>query len=423
MVTDAAIQVEKLSKRYRLGGGASLEGSLRDVLSGLSRRFAGRAQAAVAAPADFWALKDLSFSVERGQVIGVVGRNGAGKSTLLKILSRITAPTSGFVEIQGRVGSLLEVGTGFHPELSGRENIYLNGTILGMRKREIDDRFEEIVAFSGVERFLETPVKRYSSGMTVRLAFAVAAHLDPEILIVDEVLAVGDMAFQKKCMNRIRQVANAEGCTILFVSHNLAAIQALCDRCLMLRDGKLILEGSPEKVAGEYLQLGGESDGQAQFNDKTERKGDGAARFTSIRLHNAEDQTVGSIPMGKGLGVELSFDVIQGPIADPNFSITLHSRAGQAILRLTTQETIGSIDPIRAGGKVRLRIPTLNLMHGTYYLSVQLNDGATELDRIDEAIALDVSPWAVYPTGKVPPARAGLVMFAPDCNWRLDYGR
>jgi lipopolysaccharide transport system ATP-binding protein len=422
MVSDAAIQVEELGKRYRLGAAAGFDGSLRDAMTGLARRLTGRG-AVAESPRDFWALREVSFQVERGQVIGVVGRNGAGKSTLLKILSRITAPTRGSVELDGRVGSLLEVGTGFHPELSGRENIYLNGTILGMRKREIDDRFDAIVAFSGIEAFLDTPVKRYSSGMTVRLAFAVAAHLDPEILIVDEVLAVGDVAFQKKCMSRIRQVASQEGCTILFVSHNLAAIQGLCDRCLMLRDGRLVMEGSPEKVAGEYLRLGGETDGRARFEQATDRKGNGAARYRAIRLLDDQGHTAATIPMGKGFSVELDFDLAGAPIADPNFGVTVQSRSGQPIFRLTTHETLGVIDPVRQGGKVRLDIPALNLMHGTYCLGVHLHDGTTELDRIDEAIALEVSPWAVYPTGKVPPARAGLVMFAPDCRWRFDYGR
>ena len=243
-----AIRVENLSKRYRIGERKSY-GTLRDVLAGIARsplrRFRSRDhtfQSQTSKDGFIWALKDISFEVQRGEVIGIIGRNGAGKSTLLKILSRITKPTQGMSEIHGRVGSLLEVGTGFHPELTGRENIYLNGAILGMRRAEIERKFDEIVDFAEIEKFLDTPVKRYSSGMHVRLAFAVAAHLEPEILLVDEVLAVGDATFQKKCLGKMGDIADS-GRTVLFVSHNLAAIHALCSRVYLIEQGQVKADG------------------------------------------------------------------------------------------------------------------------------------------------------------------------------------
>ncbi|RME47458.1 MAG: ABC transporter ATP-binding protein, partial [Chloroflexi bacterium] len=253
-MSDIAIRVEHLSKRYRIGQLHRPHDTLRDSIADfglriadwLSRRANPKSKIQNSKSDDtIWALRDVSFEVKRGEVVGIIGRNGAGKSTLLKILSRITEPTSGRAEIHGRVGSLLEVGTGFHPELTGRENIYLNGAILGMRKREIDRKFDEIVAFAEIEKFIDTPVKRYSSGMYVRLAFAVAAHLEPEILLVDEVLAVGDAAFQKKCLGKMGDVAK-EGRTVLFVSHNMAAITSLCQRAIWLEEGKIKEDGSAE---------------------------------------------------------------------------------------------------------------------------------------------------------------------------------
>lgn len=271
MSDDAIISVEGLGKRYRLGASRSNERytALRDVVAeaaarpfrSLRDKFKSKNGAAelnlnsaTSTPAsqEFWALKDVSFEVKRGEVLGIIGRNGAGKSTLLKILSRITDPTEGRIRIKGRVASLLEVGTGFHPELTGRENIFLNGAILGMHRHEIKSKFDEIVAFAEVERFLDTPVKRYSSGMYVRLAFAVAAHLEPEILIVDEVLAVGDADFQKKCLGKMRQVAEGNGRTVLFVSHNMAAVRSLCSRCLMLDKGRVQAVGNPADVVARY---------------------------------------------------------------------------------------------------------------------------------------------------------------------------
>lgn len=244
MEDNVAIRVSGVSKRYEIG--KAKDGSLRGTLSSLFKSGANQKD-------EFWALKDVSFEVKKGEVIGIIGKNGAGKSTLLKILSQITKPTEGRIEINGRVASLLEVGTGFHPELTGRENVYLNGTILGMTRKEVESKFDEIVAFSGVEKFIDTPVKHYSSGMYVRLAFAVAAHLEPEILIIDEVLAVGDAEFQKKCLGKMKDVAG-EGRTVLFVSHNMGAVKNLCHRAILLKNGQLNFMGGVEDVIKNYTQ-------------------------------------------------------------------------------------------------------------------------------------------------------------------------
>ncbi|NIN63975.1 MAG: ATP-binding cassette domain-containing protein [Anaerolineae bacterium] len=254
-MSDTAIRVEHLSKRYRIGGPQTQYKTIRETLmdvTGAPVRRLRRLGQPMPEEETIWALKDVSFEVKHGEVLGIIGRNGAGKTTLLKILSRITEPTEGHAEINGRVGSLLEVGTGFHPELTGRENIYLNGAILGMQRAEIDERFDEIVAFSEIEKFIDTPVKRYSSGMYVRLAFAVAAHLEPEILLVDEVLAVGDAAFQKKCLGKMGDVA-AEGRTVLFVSHNMGAIDRLCESAVLLTRGKIAHKGAPRDTIERYL--------------------------------------------------------------------------------------------------------------------------------------------------------------------------
>jgi lipopolysaccharide transport system ATP-binding protein len=259
-MSDIAIRVENLSKLYHIGATQKRHDTLRDAISDLRFQIAdwvpsnGNSRAGNRKSDDtIWALKDVSFEVKRGEVVGIIGRNGAGKSTLLKILSRITEPTKGRAIIDGRVGSLLEVGTGFHPELTGRENIYLNGAILGMKRAEIDRKFDEIVAFSEIEKFLDTPVKHYSSGMYVRLAFAVAAHLEPEILLVDEVLAVGDAGFQKKCLGKIGDVAK-EGRTVLFVSHNMAAVQSLCCSAISLREGEVAMHGMVTSVIQSYVR-------------------------------------------------------------------------------------------------------------------------------------------------------------------------
>jgi lipopolysaccharide transport system ATP-binding protein len=295
-MSDWIIKVEHLAKRYRLRHQAN-RGSyvtLREVIVDRCKGVFRSSKPNYPGKEDFWAVKDISFEIKKGEVVGIIGRNGAGKSTLLKILSRITAPTEGRVRLRGRVASLLEVGTGFHPELTGRENIFLNGAILGMTKAEIRRKFEEIVAFSEIEKFLDTPVKRYSSGMYVRLAFAVAAHLEPEILIVDEVLAVGDAEFQKKCLGKMHDVATA-GRTVLFVSHNLQAVSLLCSRGMLLRSGTLAYDGSVEKTVAAYISTFVSASDSAEAPDR--RTGSGEYRFTKASptreyFGGAEEKTI-----------------------------------------------------------------------------------------------------------------------------------
>jgi lipopolysaccharide transport system ATP-binding protein len=290
-MSDIAIRAENLSKLYRIGNREAYK-SLRDVLSdAISTPFrwfnTQNSKLKTQNSNYIWALKDVSFEVKKGEVVGIIGRNGAGKSTLLKILSRITEPTEGYAKIYGRMGSLLEVGTGFHPELTGRENIYLNGAIIGMKKIEINGKFDEIVAFAEVEKFIDTPVKHYSSGMYTRLAFSVAAHLEPEILLVDEVLAVGDVAFQKKCLGKMKDVAK-EGRTVLFVSHNMGAIETLCNRAFLIDQGKIVLSGESYKVVSSYLSENYRLKGNLFIN--CPRSGNGKLRVISFRLESPEGE-------------------------------------------------------------------------------------------------------------------------------------
>jgi lipopolysaccharide transport system ATP-binding protein len=310
-MNDTMIRVEGLSKHYTIGTARQSHPSLRELLRhrlgrGFSRN--GRDDR----KGSFWALKDLSFEIRRGEVVGIIGHNGAGKSTLLKILSRITEPTSGRAEIHGRVGSLLEVGTGFHPELTGRENVFLNGAILGMRKAEIERKFDEIIAFAEIERFIDTPVKRYSSGMYVRLAFSVAAHLQSEIMIMDEVLAVGDPGFQYKCLDKIQSVRR-EGRTILFVSHSMATVTRLCERVLLLERGQLKRDGSAAEVAGAFLSAQNKrSPSEKEWTDPEAAPSHEAVRLRRLRVVDEEGETIETVDIRRPMGVEMTFEVLEG---------------------------------------------------------------------------------------------------------------
>ncbi|HZU33525.1 MAG TPA: polysaccharide ABC transporter ATP-binding protein, partial [Candidatus Angelobacter sp.] len=319
-MSSPVITIEKLGKLYRIRHqqqGAMRYKALRDVLADTTKRLARHLwstlrpgpHSALRTPhsEEFWALKDVSFEIAQGEVMGIIGRNGAGKSTLLKILSRITEPTKGRVRILGRVGSLLEVGTGFHPELTGRENIFLNGAILGMTRSEIKNRFDEIVAFSGVEKFIDIPVKRYSSGMNVRLAFAVAAHLEPEILIVDEVLAVGDAQFQRKCMGKIKAVASNEGSTVLFVSHNMGAVLSLCSTSILLKAGRVEGQGKPSAIINSYLKNRSLRSQQSWRADR--RPGDEIVRLDAVRLKDCEGEVTEEVYAESGFWVEVDYEV------------------------------------------------------------------------------------------------------------------
>ncbi len=302
-----AILTEGLSKRYRIGEMHGAYGTLRESVSSAIRRL-GRSHEEHHHE-DIWALRDVSLEVQEGDVLGVIGRNGAGKSTLLKILTRITTPTSGRAEIRGRVGSLLEVGTGFHPELTGRENVFLNGSVLGMKQREIEGKFSEIVEFAGVEQFIDTPVKRYSSGMSVRLAFAVAAHLEPEILLVDEVLAVGDAEFQRRCLGRMEDLSQS-GRTVLFVSHQMQAVAQLCDRAIWLDKGQTVRDGSSSTVVAEYLQSGLGGGSSHEWPDLASAPGDTLVRLRFARIvQDGEERPAADVR--SPVGIEIGFTVLE----------------------------------------------------------------------------------------------------------------
>ncbi len=318
-MSDIAIRVENLSKQYKIGAARYRHDTLRDQLADGLKTLLRRNGRARQGTETIWALKDVSFEVKEGEVVGIIGRNGAGKSTLLKILSRITEPTAGHAEIHGRVGSLLEVGTGFHPELTGRENIYLNGAILGMKKAEIKRKFDEIVAFAETEKFLDTPVKHYSSGMYVRLAFAVAAHLEPEILIVDEVLAVGDARFQKKCLNKMQDVGR-QGRTILFVSHTMQAITRLCERVILLDEGKVLKDGPSHQVVSAYLSSGLGTTGAREWPDLTKAPGSEIARLRAVSVRSEDGRVIEAVDIRQPVRIEMEYEVLKpGYLLMPNF--------------------------------------------------------------------------------------------------------
>jgi lipopolysaccharide transport system ATP-binding protein len=330
-MNDIAIRVENLSKRYQIGSVRGSYKTLRDSLISVMTNFNRRLRKQKSTNREsetIWALKDVSFEINRGEIIGIIGPNGAGKSTLLKILSHITEPTEGRAVIRGRVGSLLEVGTGFHSELTGRENVYLNGSILGMKKAEIDHKFDEIVEFAEVEKFIDTPIKHYSSGMYLRLAFAVAAHLEPEILLVDEVLAVGDYAFQNKCLNEMDNVARS-GRTILFVSHNMPAVTTLCKRAILLEKGKIILNGFASEVIQSYLNRDNIMIDHKVWN-RSERPGNDAFRLISVSLKNSIGAPVNEINISENVVVEIEYEVLQVG-ARAQFSIILSDVNGYCV--------------------------------------------------------------------------------------------
>ena len=351
MNRESIIQVEGVSKKFNLGR-VNHHTFKADFLN------AFRSGDKVSTPS-FYALKDIHFSVKEGEVLGIVGRNGAGKSTLLKLLSRITSPSTGTLRIKGRMASLLEVGTGFHPELTGRENIFLNGAILGMRRKEIALKLEEIIDFSGVGQFVDTPVKRYSSGMYVRLAFAVAAYLDPEILIIDEVLAVGDAEFQKKCIERMRHVSTAEGKTILFVSHNLAFIKTLCSRALLLQNGELMGSGSPDQIIHTYYSA-------LSLTDNAVRNGNGALKLIEIKVENKDGHETDSLQMSEACRFILTYEV-RDSIQQASLSVCINSKENQRIVSYWSEFNQQHVDLEPGKWKVAFSIEQLKLMPGDYY--------------------------------------------------------
>ena len=433
-MTDIAIRVEGLGKRYQIGARQERYYTLRDTMTETVTRpfhklysfFRKNGTGSRSPDASIvWALKDVSFEVKPGEVVGIIGRNGAGKSTLLKILSRITEPTEGRVRIRGRVGSLLEVGTGFHPELTGRENIYLNGAILGMKKAEIDRKFEEIVAFAEIEKFIDTPVKHYSSGMYVRLAFAVAAHLEPEILIVDEVLAVGDSAFQNKCLGKMGKVAR-EGRTVVFFSHNMAAIECLCSSCLLFEQGQLKVAGEPRELIGRYLGVEFERDsGEKDLSSHPGRMHNSEPIMKNVALLSRLAQPVSSLSMGASLAIQVTF-FCNSKALRPVLGVVIKNVHGMPILGVNNR-FIGGYEfsePVRHGF-ITCHLETLPLMPGTYFVDLYFGDQHQDYDIIHEAISFNVLATDVFGTGQLPPPAAGPIYWParwtfqhvnPDCQ-------
>ena len=389
------IELQGISKKYRLGRIGST--SLRDSLERAWNRVRGSSTNHKISRGDFWALTDVNLEISRGQVLGIIGHNGAGKSTLLKILSRITEPTKGEAVIRGRPASLLEVGTGFHPELSGRENIFLNGAILGMRTREIREKFDEIVAFSEVEEFIDTPVKRYSSGMYVRLAFAIAAHLEPDILLVDEVLAVGDTAFQKKCLGKMDRVSKA-GRTVLLVSHNLASIQSLCHRAIWMHGGRLRADGSASEVVRDYLRDAVSQD-VMPLDDRQDRHGDGTVRMTSIKVEGADDEPV--IRSSSRLKITISYRAAK-PITHARFVISVYDFSDAGIFVFDSDATTGLPELLPAEGSVCCVTDPINLTSGRCFANLRLLKGGAVADYLQQAAVFDVEPDDFHGSGKIP---------------------
>jgi len=412
-MTQPIISVRGLGKRYVLGhttGPNTLRDRLAQGFGGLFARGAGQTTE------DFWALREVAFDVGEGEVVGIIGRNGAGKSTLLKILSQITEPTTGEVRIRGRVASLLEVGTGFHNELSGRENIYLNGAILGMRKAEIDRKFDEIVDFSGVERFLDTPVKRYSSGMTVRLAFAVAAHLEPEILLIDEVLAVGDVEFQNKCLGKMGDVARS-GRTIIFVSHNMAAIENLCDRGILLNGGAILMDGTTGDVVRKYSETASEVSGDIDVRRHPSRVAGATPIVTRFQVLDLAGRANGLIAMGERASFAVHL-ATQGPVTGLKVGIHIYTLTGQRITTFHSGYQYAESVDLSGSAVLKFELEHCELMSGKYKVVLGVATDSGVSDRIDPVGDFEVLPRDVFGTGKLPPTRDGV--FLSRGAWMLE---
>jgi lipopolysaccharide transport system ATP-binding protein len=428
-----AIRLEKIGKQYRLGPREHYK-ALRDVLTDavaspfrrLGRVLTNRQNGNAPSSEMFWALKDISVEINSGDVVGLIGQNGSGKSTLLKILSRITEPTEGYAEVRGRVGSLLEVGTGFHPELTGRENIYLSGAILGMKKKEITRHFDEIVAFAEVEQFLDTPVKHYSSGMYVRLAFSVAAHMETEVLLVDEVLAVGDVAFQKKCLGKISQV-NRSGRTVVFVSHNLASVENLCSTGIVLERGEIAFSGTSKQAVQHYLERLAERephvDGaweDCRWVDPLHRKyrsQDEAITYTRIEFRNQDGERVRFVRAGEPVVVRLHYHAHKD-VRRPYFGLTISTELGTVLAHVDTWLSGFEIPVLSHGhGHIDLHLDSLNLSPARYFLSAVIAaTGPIFYDSLDRCTVLTVEDADFYGSGRRNPQESAIMLL--PCKWR-----
>ena len=415
-MNDVAITVEGLSKRYRIGAQQQAYKTLREKVNDTAlapframKSLAGR-NGHNSKSEMIWALKDVSFEVKQGEVVGIIGRNGAGKSTLLKILSRITEPTEGYADIHGRIASLLEVGTGFHPELTGRENIYLNGSILGMKRAEINRKFDEMVAFAEIEKFIDTPVKHYSSGMYVRLAFAVAAHLDPEILLVDEVLAVGDAAFQKKCLGKMGEVAR-EGRTVLFVSHNMVAVENLCGRGILFADGQVDFAGGVDECIAVYMDSGIMShEGDVDLSAHPTRRFDALPLLKRVRLLDRDGKVKDRFGCGEAMQIEFTFDPVI-TLRAPQFGIGVDDWMGSRIFSLTTYFSDSELPSLEKPCVVSCHLDELPLAPGRYTLSLSAgNLHNPTIDALDNAVSFDVDSVDYYGNGRTPEAAFGRIL-------------
>ena len=405
-----SIRLEGVGKRYRLGERETYR-TLRDSIV----RWVRPAKSPQSAePQEIWALKNLDLEVKQGEVLGIIGRNGAGKSTLLKLLSRITTPDAGRIEMHGRVGALLEVGTGFHPELSGRENVYMNGAILGMSRRDIDRKFDEIVAFAGVETFLDTPVKRYSSGMRVRLGFAVAAHLDPEILVIDEVLAVGDAAFQRKCLGRMGEAAT-EGRTILFVSHQLESLLSLCPRAIWLEKGELVDSGASTEIVSRYLDSVRETGRTVTVADRTDRQGDERARIDSICLISDDRGPVDAVSSGECCRLVFGVDSRGGSSSNSALlNVLVRDYLDRIIFFTSTAQSALHVGEDLDKGRFVATLPNVMLVPGHYTIDYSLRLDGQVSDKIMRAFSFEVTPGDFFKAGHVSEGGGGVIFHPVD---------
>lgn len=418
----SAINVENLSKKFDISK-LKKETQFREALVNFARRALFRGQEK---KEEIWALKDVSFSVEKGEIVGLIGRNGAGKSTLLKVLSKIMYPTSGQFRIEGRVGSLLEVGTGFHWELTGRENIYLNGSILGMKKKEVKEKLDAIIAFAEVDKFLDTPIKKYSSGMRLKLGFSVAAHLDTDVMFVDEVLAVGDVAFQKKCLDTMKDLRN-NGKTMIFVSHTMSTVEALCPRVIWIDKGELRVDGPTTNIINDYMSSFSVEVNQTEYDLSLvqQRQGSGEIRYTRMEYLDRDGQPKKVIRSGDSLKVRLYFQVNK-PVTNPDFRIRIYTVMGSQLTTLCTNLS-GYATPILypGNGHVDVDIEFLNIMPDRYYITLSIfneneviTSNALSYDKLERCAVLDVEGSNYYHTGKGIDKWWG-IMFLPY-KWNFD---
>ena len=408
-----SITVENISKQYKIGE-LYRKNTFRETIVSLLKSPFGKEDRET-----IWALKDISFSAKEGEVLGIIGRNGAGKSTLLKVMSKITYPTTGTIQVSGRISSLLEVGTGFHEELTGRENIFLNGSILGMRRNEIKSKLDDIIAFSGVNRFIDTPVKRYSSGMRLRLGFAVAAHLEAEVLLIDEILAVGDAEFQKKCLNAMGDLGG-KGRTVVFVSHNMTAMENLCSRVIWIDNGQVREDGISKNVIKNYLSsFSNTQNGDGDLRNLKNRIGTGEIYYTGIDFLSLERKPQNFFRPGDGLFIRLHFHA-KKTIQTANFGVELYTETGTFLTSINTWSAGIDASLLPPGdGSIELELKTVNLMPGRYYISIWLDGAREHYDRLDYIAKLDIEQSDYYGSGRGMEARLFGIMIIP-CKWKLN---